>query len=336
MSSDINTDLVVEETDLALIAADWLRALPWARVDPPQPPAVNPTTYHVDVVREAFSGDGLTRETAFGQIQEGVDAAANGDIVLVWPGIYNLDYPLNFMGKAITVKSADKPAILTNQYGIGVEFSFGEDPNSVLANFIITGCDAGIYIIGDMSYSCSPTITNVTVAGNSLGVYAFGQGSANINNCIIWDNVQFNLSCVDNQSRVEYSCVEGGIEAGYNGDGNIYTDPMFANPGEADYHLLSKYGRFFPNFFGQYYLQNLWVMDTMNSACIDAGNPYMNPMRERDTGGGRVNMGAYGNTRYAGRSQWIITGDVNRDGRVDLADFAALAENWQRVAPWVK
>ncbi|MHC4604532.1 MAG: hypothetical protein ACYS6W_14520 [Planctomycetota bacterium] len=76
-------------------------------------------------------------------------------------------------------------------------------------------------------------------------------------------------------------------------------------------------------------------MDKRASPCIDAGDPNINPRGELITGGGRVNMGAYGNTPYASRSQWLLGGDINRDGQVDLADFATFAANWLKVAPWL-
>jgi hypothetical protein len=110
---------------------------------------------------------------------------------------------------------------------------------------------------------------------------------------------------------------------------------LFANSANDDYHLLSRQGRFLPNDGYPDYLQRLWVLDKRASPCIDAGDPNINPRGELITGGGRVNMGAYGNTPYASRSQWLLGGDINRDGQVDLADFATFAANWLKVAPWL-
>ena len=84
------------------------------------------------------------------------------------------------------------------------------------------------------------------------------------------------------------------------------------------------------------YLQKLWVLDIMNSPCIDAGDPRTDPMGELITGGGRVNMGAYGNTIYASKSQWLLGGDADRNGAVNLADFTCIAANWLLVAPWLE
>ncbi|MHC4736193.1 MAG: hypothetical protein ACYTDW_17295 [Planctomycetota bacterium] len=173
MSSDGNRDLVVDVRDLKLIISHWLDALPWtvAQEHPPLP-TTSPIIYHVDIINDSSAGDGLTRETAFNTIQQGIDAAQDKDTVLVWPGVYDLDYQLNFYGKAITVRSASDAAVLRAAYGygIGVEFSSGEDSNSVLANFVITDFDIGIYVINSEVKSSSPTITNVTVVDNIYGL----------------------------------------------------------------------------------------------------------------------------------------------------------------------
>lgn len=336
MSSDENRDLVVNLKDLTLITSNWLDALPWAVSRENLPSTTSRKIYHVDISRGSAAGDGLSRETAFDTIQRGIDAAQDRDTVLVWPGVYVLDYQLNFYGKAITVKSASDAAVLRAAYGygIGVEFSSGEDSNSILANFVITNFDIGIYVINSGIRPGSPTLTNVTVVNNSYGLYvdySDPQSTPNISNCIFWLNSQADISCLENQCIVSYSCIEDG----YKGQGNISLDPSFANPADGDYHLLSKQGRFLPEYSYIDSLQKLWVLDKRTSPCIDAGDPKINPGRELIAGGGRVNLGAYGNTPYASRSQWLLGGDINRDGRVDLADFATIAANWLKVAPWL-
>jgi len=50
--------------------------------------------------------------------------------------------------------------------------------------------------------------------------------------------------------------------------------------------------------------------------------------------GGRINMGAYGNTATASMSEWALAGDLNFDGIVNFADFAVFAEEWMEKEEW--
>jgi len=45
-----------------------------------------------------------------------------------------------------------------------------------------------------------------------------------------------------------------------------------------------------------------WLFDVVNSPCIDAGDPGSDYSLEPAPNGGRINMGAYGNTQYASKS----------------------------------
>ncbi|MBN1764067.1 MAG: right-handed parallel beta-helix repeat-containing protein [Sedimentisphaerales bacterium] len=122
--------------------------------------------------------------------------------------------------------------------------------------------------------------------------------------------------------------------------GNHLDVPLFADPANRDYHLMSDQGRFYPedpsdpNMFGP--LDGLWAMDLLTSPCIDAGNPDENPSNERTPNGGRVNIGAYGGTAYASMSLWPLQQDGNRDGIVNLEDFVMLAQEWLSSLPWVE
>ncbi|MCD6378702.1 MAG: hypothetical protein J7L99_07635, partial [Planctomycetes bacterium] len=77
---------------------------------------------------------------------------------------------------------------------------------------------------------------------------------------------------------------------------SISTDPLFADPSAGDFHLKSKAGRWSPKL-------RKWVQDDTSSPCIDAGDPTSNFSNEPLPNGGRVNIGAYGNTAEASKSQ---------------------------------
>ena len=79
------------------------------------------------------------------------------------------------------------------------------------------------------------------------------------------------------------------------GNGNISVNPLFADRVTGDLHLKSIGGRWDP-------ATSSWVKDTYTSRCIDAGDPEFAFSQETAANGGRVNMGAYGNTAQASKS----------------------------------
>jgi parallel beta-helix repeat protein len=111
-------------------------------------------------------------------IQAAIDAAANGDTVLVADGTYNEN--IDFKGKAITVKSVNGPAVTIIDGGAMdtvVKFSTHETSASILNGFTVRNgalaqgsisSGSGIYVAGS-----SPTISN-NVISNNLGCAGSG------------------------------------------------------------------------------------------------------------------------------------------------------------------
>jgi len=123
-------------------------------------------------------------------------------------------------------------------------------------------------------------------------------------NCIYWGNVSSPSSNIvyGSGASVSYSDIEGGWTG--EGTNNINVDPQFVDPANGDFHLKSRAG---------HWTTNGWVSDAIWSPCIDAGDPSSDYSNEPMPNGGRVNMGAYGNTPQASKSPpgWaslIITG----------------------------
>ncbi|MDD5688264.1 MAG: right-handed parallel beta-helix repeat-containing protein [Elusimicrobia bacterium] len=77
------------------------------------------------------------------------------------------------------------------------------------------------------------------------------------------------------------------------GTGNISTNPFFNNAANGDFHIKSQYGR---------WTGTSWVNDTVTSPCLDAGDPVSSYSNEPFYNGGRINIGAYGNTTEASKS----------------------------------
>ncbi|MBD3233966.1 MAG: T9SS type A sorting domain-containing protein [candidate division Zixibacteria bacterium] len=106
-------------------------------------------------------------------IQQAIDAAAEGDTVIVRPGDYNT---IDFSGKGITVKSLEGPentTIYSNGPSPAVYFTSDETRSSVISGFTITGCSGqstgAIYI----RLSGPSIIDNIIRDNNSAGVYAY-------------------------------------------------------------------------------------------------------------------------------------------------------------------
>ena len=61
-----------------------------------------------------------------------------------------------------------------------------------------------------------------------------------------------------------------------------------------------------------------WIFDNQTSPCIDAGRPDINPFCETMCNGGRINIGAYGNTPFASKSPWTLPADMDYNGQVSV------------------
>src|SRR5258708_317214 len=124
-------------------------------------------------------------------IQAAINAAQNGDTVLVAPGTYFEN--INFSGKAIRVTSSASYAltIIDGIFTYGqsvVTFDTGEKLSSVLDGFTIqhgSGLDfgGGVYV-----YYASPTISRNLIQNNSAGPGGGGIG-LNFSSALVRNNV---------------------------------------------------------------------------------------------------------------------------------------------------
>ncbi|MGD9613307.1 MAG: right-handed parallel beta-helix repeat-containing protein, partial [Kiritimatiellia bacterium] len=88
-------------------------------------------------------------------------------------------------------------------------------------------------------------------------------------------------------------------------------DPLLANPGAGDFHLLSRGGRYVPG-------SGWTTSDVLSSPLIDTGHPQsLSWTAETDPNGRRLNIGLYGGTAEASRtplSGWITLISLNDGG----------------------
>lgn len=153
----------------------------------------------------------------------------------------------------------------------------------VVCNDVLTSGD-GLYL-----NVAGTLLRNCTVADNTgSGVDASG-GSASLTNCILWGNgVDATGSC-----SVVYGDVENpGLDV--TTDSCLSVDPLFVDAAAGDYHLQSEMGSWHGG---------AWARDDNTSPCIDAADPAtprtgLEPVPH----GGKVNMGAYGNTVQASKT----------------------------------
>ncbi|MGB2865333.1 MAG: right-handed parallel beta-helix repeat-containing protein, partial [Sedimentisphaerales bacterium] len=200
---------------------------------------------------------------------------------------------------------------VTGNIGAGIELYSGGNPTLTNCTIISNG-GSGIEMrplrAGRYTYYNSPQMSNCIIAAN--GGHGLLRGIPTITNCTIAGNlrsgiqdsmptvtnsiVYFNgtAQIVNSTGTVTYSDVQGSFQ----GAGNIDADPLFADLANGDYHLKSQAGRWDPG-------SETWISDDVTSSCIDAGDPGSAIGLEPNPNGGAINMGAYGGTSQASKSQ---------------------------------
>ena len=198
-------------------------------------------------------------------------------------------------------------AVITNNHivdnssdvrGAAMYIAYGA---GMIANNVIAHNDSGILGGGIMTWWGYPSIINNTIVQNRpsglhlemtpLYPWDPDYGRPVLNN-IIWQN---ELCMPEDVYEEEYDIRFNDIQGGWEGDGNIDLDPLFADSENRNYYLKSQAGRWNP-------VSKNWVVDKTTSPCINAGDPYSPIGDEPASNGNRVNMGAFGGTLEASKS----------------------------------
>ncbi len=145
-----------------------------------------------------------TQESGYTVIQDAINDANDFDIIVVYPGTYY--EKINFLGKAITVRSTDPDdweiveatVIDANDFsdatGMAVTFALNEGPDSILSGFTITGADTGIKIFGtdySPAYFTSPIIEKCIIEDTErMGIRARNSFAVLRNNILRYNGDQ--------------------------------------------------------------------------------------------------------------------------------------------------
>ncbi|MFH1954025.1 MAG: right-handed parallel beta-helix repeat-containing protein [Pseudomonadota bacterium] len=204
-------------------------------------PRISGGTVDIGAYEYNSSGAIIHISSDYSTIQAGINAASNGDTVLVADGTYTGEgnKNLDFKGKAITVKSengASSSIIDCEGSGQGFYFHSGEGADSLLSGFTITNGNAGYGGGIACWYTSSPTIADCIVTGNLAQVAGGGiayiqSSSPTITRCIISGNTGGSwgggILCLDASSPTVTNCLitENEVLGAGNGGGGICCYP---------------------------------------------------------------------------------------------------------------
>ncbi|NIR67466.1 MAG: S8 family serine peptidase [candidate division Zixibacteria bacterium] len=208
------------------------------------------------VVNTSIPYDSNDPNTYWTTIQAAIEDANNGDELIADGGLYieNID----FLGKSIILRSGnindyndqtinrDGTLIFGNNNGSVVTFRNGEDPNTVLKGFTISGGLAE-YGGGIECDGASPTISDCNIIDNAAEFYGGGidcfYASPVIINCVITDNQAFSgigigggINCEQASPTIEHCFITNNY-AGNVGGGMAY---YFSSPSIFNCFILNN------------------------------------------------------------------------------------------------
>jgi len=230
-------------------------------------------------------------------IQEAINHAISGDTIIVAPGRYFEN--INFLGKAITVRSSDPndPNIAAAtiidgncpadvNFASVVTFKNGETTASILEGFTITGgtgswvsvwwqyqgyrwnrCGGGMLCSNYSSPTIRKNIITANIAGQGGGIYCYNYSNATITDNIISDNnaiVNHGYGDPDANDANIYDHGDGGAIVGFQ-----YCDPIIKNNIIQNNHAQSYGGGIHLRQWSDGLIENNLI--TQNSSMLGAG-----------------------------------------------------------------
>ncbi|RMZ49418.1 tandem-95 repeat protein [Candidatus Marinimicrobia bacterium PRS2] len=170
--------------------------------------------------------------TDYSTIQQGIDAAIDGDTVLVAAGTYTEN--INFNGKNIVVQGADRETTIIdgNQSGSVVTFESGENSTTALSGFTITNGE-GFYAGGILCNAANPTLNNLKIMNCHSTSYTSNAGGGGIGCYNISSQFISNVIFINNSSE------ENGASFYSNGCSDIHFDNIIIAGNQSPYGIIS-------------------------------------------------------------------------------------------------
>ena len=282
-------------------------------------------TIHVNVTNCPGPGSGSVGDP-YCSIQTAIDNAVDTDEIVVAPGTYF--EAINFLGKAITLRSSDGSDVTTID-GTGffhvVQCVSGEGPDTVFDGFTVTGGNADGEFFPDKNgggmliLDGSPTVTNCTFSGNSAivdrerasasGGGMYNNGSPTVTNCTFSENSSNVGGGMNNGSAgnpTVTNCTFTGNSAIVGRAGTGWGGGMHNNSGSSPTLTNCTFSGNSANFGGGMF--NFFSSSPTVTNCTFSGNS------SNDQGGGMYNLGdspTVINCTFSGNSANVGGGMVN-------------------------
>ncbi len=119
----------------------------------------------------------------------------------------------------------------------GKGISLEGESTPTLRNNVIYGCDVGVSI----KHHCSPILDHDTIVDNRIGIHSYekyggwGHGYGTMTSSIVWGNDTDVLLDIDSSLNSSFS----NFSQEMYGEGNISSDPLFVDPVNRNYNLLT-------------------------------------------------------------------------------------------------
>lgn len=210
----------------------------------------------VAVADLAAAGIVLNVPADYPTIQEGIDAAAWGDTVLVAPGVYIESIAL----KQGVIVQSDEGAEVTTIRGDGSRFRFtpswnwtytvfGAD-NSTISGFTIKGSSWSI-----LNYYASPTITNNIITGASWGIYNHRSSPTIDSNAFIGNSWGINNHYYSSSPTITNNIIKNNVIGVY----NDHSSPTITNNIITDSRWVGIFN----------YTANSWITNNIITGAVD-------------------------------------------------------------------